>query len=129
MNFEFFAFLVFMSFSSFAMAFLAYAMVVRFMGRTGWLAKAGQMLLVPACILIFDFITIAVPIQYRYYVGSLPLVAVAVIFFYMRFFKGESLLEDSKPAPMEAAGAAREEKKFSKKSQRIHAARQKRGRD
>ena len=129
MNFEFFAFLVFMSFSSFAMAFLAYAMVVRFMGKTGWLAKAGQMLLVPACILIFDFITIAVPIQYRYYVGSLPLLAVGAIFFYMRFFKGESLLDDDKPEPMKAANAAAEPKKFSKKSQRIHAARQKRGRD
>ena len=52
MNFEFFAFLVFMSFVSFAVAFLAYGMVVRFMGKDGFLARMGQIILVPACIVI-----------------------------------------------------------------------------
>ena len=59
MNFEFFAFLVFMSFVSFAVAFLAYGMVVRFMGKDGFLARVGQIILVPACIVIYDFITMA----------------------------------------------------------------------
>ena len=59
MNFEFFAFLVFMSFVSFAIAFLAYAMVVRFMGKEGFAARLGQVILVPACIVLFDFITLA----------------------------------------------------------------------
>lgn len=59
MNFEFFAFLVFMSFVSFAVAFLAYGMVVRFMGKDGFLARMGQIILVPACIVIYDFITMA----------------------------------------------------------------------
>ena len=61
MNFEFFAFLVFMSFVSFAVAFLAYGMVVRFMGKDGFLARVGQIILVPACIVIYDFITMAAP--------------------------------------------------------------------
>ena len=61
MNFEFFAFLVFMSFVSFAVAFLAYGMVVRFMGKDGFLARMGQIILVPACIVIYDFITMAAP--------------------------------------------------------------------
>ena len=52
MNFEFFAFLVFMSFVSFAVAFLAYGMVVRFMGKEGMFAKFGQIILVPACIVL-----------------------------------------------------------------------------
>ncbi len=74
MNFEFFAFLVFMSFVSFAVAFLAYGMVVRFMGKDGFLARMGQIILVPACIVIYDFITMAAPQSYRYIIGSIPLV-------------------------------------------------------
>ena len=79
MNFEFFAFLVFMSFVSFAVAFLAYGMVVRFMGKDGFLARMGQIILVPACIVIYDFITMAAPQSYRYIIGSIPLVLLAGI--------------------------------------------------
>ena len=61
MNFEFFAFLVFMSFVSFAIAFLAYAMVVRCMGKEGFLSRMSQTILVPACVVIFDFICIHAP--------------------------------------------------------------------
>ncbi len=48
MDFEFFAFLVFMTFVSFAIAFLAYAMVVRFMGKEGFASSLGQIILEPA---------------------------------------------------------------------------------
>ena len=91
MNFEFFAFLVFMSFVSFAVAFLAYGMVVRFMGKDGFLARMGQIILVPACIVIYDFITMAAPQSYRYVIGSIPLVLIAGIAIYFRFVKGENL--------------------------------------
>lgn len=127
MSFEFFAFLVFMSFVSFAVAFLAYGMVVRFMGKESFAARMGQMILVPACIVIYDFITIAAPQEYRYVVGSLPLVGVAAIALYYRFVKGESFAQE-KPSPTDMAKLAEEPKKFSKKSARIHAARKNRGR-
>ena len=107
MNFEFFAFLVFMSFVSFAVAFLAYGMVVRFMGKDGFLARMGQIILVPACIVIYDFITMAAPQSYRYVIGSIPLVLIA----------------------SELAKLADEPKKFSKKSARIHEKRKNRGRE
>ena len=93
MNFEFFAFLVFMSFVSFAVAFLAYGMVVRFMGKDGFLARVGQIILVPACIVIYDFITMAAPQSYRYIIGSIPLVLIAGIAIYFRFVKGENFAE------------------------------------
>ncbi len=126
MNFEFFAFLVFMSFVSFAVAFLAYGMVVRFMGKESFASRAAQILLVPACILIYDFITIASPAGYRYLVGSLPLLVCAGIVLYYRFVKGENFAEEKK-SPSELAQLAAEPKKFSKKSARIHAKRKKRG--
>ena len=128
MNFEFFAFLVFMSFVSFAIAFLAYAMVVRFMGKEGFLSRLSQIILVPACVVIYDFICIASPSSYRYLVGGLPLLGVAVLALYYRFVKGEDFADPPK-TPTELAQANAEPKKFSKKSARIHASRKKRGRE
>lgn len=128
MNFEFFFFLVFMSIVSFAVAFLAYGMVVRFMGKEGFASRLGQIILVPACIIFYDFITIASG-DYRYVVGAAPMLVIAAILIYYRFFKGESFLEKDEITPMQAANLTREEKKFSKKSQRIHAARKNRGRE
>ncbi len=128
MNFQFFAFLIFMSFVSFAIAFLAYGMVVRFLGKTGALSRWSQIILIPACIVFFDFICIAAPSEYRYYIGSVPLLLVGAIAVYYYFFKGESFLEE-KPTPTAMVQASVEPKKLSKKSQRIHAARKKRGRE
>ena len=76
MNFEFFFFLVYMSIVSFAVAFLAYGMVVRFMGKDGFGSRLGQIIMVPACIIFYDFITIASG-DYRYLVGSIPLAVIA----------------------------------------------------
>lgn len=128
MNFEFFAFLVFMSFVSFAVAFLAYGMVVRFMGKEGFAARLGQIILVPACIVIYDFITLASG-DYRYIVGSVPLILIAGIALYFRFVKGESFAEKNEPTPSQLAGLSSEPKKFSKKSARIHERRKNRGRE
>ena len=129
MNFEFFAFLVFMSFVSFAVAFLAYGMVVRFMGKDGFLARVGQIILVPACIVIYDFITMAAPQSYRYIIGSIPLVLIAGIAIYFRFVKRENFAEAKEQSPSELAKLADEPKKFSKKSARIHEKRKNRGRE
>ena len=127
MNFEFFAFLVFMSFVSFAVAFLAYGMVVRFMGKEGMFARMSQILLVPACIVIFDFITIASG-EYRYMVGSVPLILIAAVAIYYRFVMGENFAAQEEKSPLEMARMADEPKKFSKKSARIHERRKNRGR-
>ena len=128
MNFEFFAFLVFMSFVSFAIAFLAYAMVVRCMGKESFLSRLSQVLIVPACVVIYDFICIAAPSSYRYLIGGLPLLGVAGLVLYYRFVKGEDFANPQK-TPTELAQANAEPKKFSKKSARIHEARKKRGRE
>lgn len=128
MSFEFFFFLLFMSIISFIVAFLAYGMVVRCMGKTGTASRWAQIILVPLCVIFFDFICIAAPIEYRYWIGSIPLVLVGCILLYFYFFKGESFTGEQ--TPTEAAAANKpyiEEKKFSKKSQRIHEARKKRG--
>lgn len=108
-----------MSFVSFAVAFLAYGMVVRFMGKEGFAARLGQVILVPACIVIYDFITMASQ-NYRYIVGSVPLLLIAGIALYFRFVKGESFAERTEKTPSELARLAEEPKKFSKKSARIH---------
>jgi hypothetical protein len=126
-DFEFFAFLIFMSFVSFAVAFLAYAMVVRFMGKASFASRVSQIILVPACIVIYDFITIATPSGYRYMVGALPLLLCAGLALYYRFVKGADFANEGK-TPTELAQVAEEPKKFSKKSARIHEARKNRGR-
>lgn len=128
MNFEFFAFLVFMSFVSFAVAFLAYGMVVRFMGNEGFAARLGKVILVPACIVIYDFITMASG-EHRYLVGSVPLIVIAGIALYFRLVRGESFAEKKEPTPSQLAGLNDEPKKFSKKSARIHERRKNRGRE
>lgn len=127
MNFEFFFFLIFMSVISFAVAFLAYAMVVRCMGKTSTLSRWAQIICVPACVIFFDFICFASG-EYKYWVGSIPLALIGLILLYYYFFKGESILGEQTPSQMAAAqNQVLEPKKFSKKSQRIHEARKKRG--
>lgn len=54
---EFFIFLCFMSFVSFAVAFLAYGLVIRFLGTEGPASRYGQIILVPLAIIGYDFIT------------------------------------------------------------------------
>lgn len=127
MNVEFFIFLIFMSLISFAVAFIAYFMVVRCWGREGTKAKLGAMFLVPACVVLFDFICFAAPQKYRYVIGAIPLLVIGGLYFYARFFRAE-LIGAADPTPMELAKQNQEPKKFSKKSERIHAAREKRGR-
>lgn len=126
MNFEFFFFLIFMSVISFAVAFLAYALVVRCMGKEGALSRWTQIICVPACVIFFDFICIASG-EYKYWVGSIPLLLIGAILLYYYFIKGESIMGEQTPTQAAANNQVFEEKKFSKKSQRIHEARKKRG--
>lgn len=126
MNFEFFLFLIFMSVISFAVAFLAYAMVVRFMGKESTLSRWTQIICIPACVIFFDFITIASG-EDKYWVGSIPLALIGIILLYYYFIKGESILGEQSPSQVAAKNQIIEPKKFSKKSQRIHEARKKRG--
>ncbi|MBQ8417580.1 MAG: hypothetical protein IJX10_02910 [Phascolarctobacterium sp.] len=126
MNFEFFLFLIFMSVISFAVAFLAYAMVVRFMGKESTLSRWTQIICIPACVIFFDFITIASG-EDKYWVGSIPLALIGIILLYYYFIKGESILGEQSPSQVAAKNQIVEPKKFSKKSQRIHEARKKRG--
>lgn len=126
MNFEFFFFLIFMSVISFAIAFLAYALVIRCMGKEGALSRWTQIICVPACVIFFDFICIASG-EYKYWVGSVPLLVIGLILLYYYFIKGESILGEQTPSQAAAQNQVLEPKKFSKKSQRIHEARKKRG--
>ena len=127
MNFEFFFFLIFMSVISFAVAFLAYALVIRCMGKEGALSRWTQIICIPACVIFFDFICIASG-EYKYWVGSAPLLIIGGILLYYYFIKGEPILNEQTPSQMAAAqNMELEPKKFSKKSQRIHEARKKRG--
>lgn len=127
MSFEFFFFLIYMSVISFAVAFLVYALIVRCMGKEGALSRWTQIICVPACVIFFDFICIASG-EYKYWVGSLPLLAIGGILLYYYFIKGEPILNEQTPTQAAAAQMQDlEPKKFSKKSQRIHEARKKRG--
>lgn len=127
MNFEFFFFLIFMSIVSFIVAFLAYGMVVRCLGKEGTASRWAQIILIPACVIFYDFICIASG-EDKYLVGTAPLILTGLILLYYYFFKGETFLGDKTPTQAAAAqNVELEPKKFSKKSQRIHEARKKRG--
>lgn len=127
MNFEFFFFLIFMSVVSFSVAFLVYALIIRCMGKEGALSRWSQIICIPACVIFFDFICFASG-ENKYYVGSVPLFLIAAILLYYYFFKGEGILGEQTPSQAAASqNQILEPKKFSKKSQRIHEARKKRG--
>ena len=126
MNFEFFFFLIFMSVISFAIAFLAYALVIRCMGKEGALSRWTQIICIPACVIFYDFICIASG-EYKYWVGSAPLLIIGGILLFYYFIKGEPILSEQTPTQAAAQMQDLEPKKFSKKSQRIHEARKKRG--
>lgn len=126
MNLEFFAFLVFMSLSSFALAFLEYVLITKMLGKEGKASRWAQILLIPTIIVAFDMIVFTAPADYQYFIGALPMAGVVGLVLYSIFYKGNRNTEvvPEKPAPVR-----NEEKKLSKKSARIHAARAKRGRD
>lgn len=126
MNLEFFGFLVFMSLSSFALAFLEYVLITKMLGKEGKASRWAQILLIPTIIVAFDMIVFTAPADYQYFIGALPMAGVVGLVLYSIFYKGNRNTEvvPEKPAPVR-----NEEKKLSKKSARIHAARAKRGRD
>ena len=129
MNFEFFAFLLFMSFVSFALAFLAYYFIVRIFGKEGTASRIAQIILIPLIIVAYDMFVFYVDDSYRYFVAAIPLAAVVGLALYGYFAKGGEY-EGFLSTPQEAHKALEAEpKKPSKKSQRIHEARKKRGRD
>lgn len=104
---EFFIFLCFMSFVSFAVAFLAYGLVIRLLGTTSAASRYSQIILVPIAIIGYDFLTITAPASYRYVVGCVPMLLLALMLLYYRFGKGGQI--DDAPAPSDL-------KKSSKKS-------------
>lgn len=127
MNFDFFVFLVYMSLVSFAMAFLIYYLVIKVFGREGTLSKAAQIILIPLIIVAFDMLVFTMEDSMKYFVASIPLAGVCGLALYAYFFKRDDTYGFA-PAPKEAARVLEAPpKKTSKKSQRIHAAREKRG--
>lgn len=119
---EFFIFLIYMSLVSFAMAFVAYAIVIWIFGATSKLSRYTQIFLIPVAIIGWDLLTITRPIEYRYYVGGVPIAAIAIMLLYYRFVKGGKWGKDE-PTPMELAG---KDKKPSAKSLKYAARKNKR---
>lgn len=129
MNFEFFFLLVYMSIVSFALAFIGYYFVVRVLGKDGMASRIAQIILVPLLVIAYDMFAFYVEDSWRYFVLSIPLAAVVGLALYGYFFRGGDAAGFLK-APKEAAKAMEAPaKKVSKKSERIHAARAKRGRE
>ena len=123
MSFDLFFFLVYMSLASFALAFITYIVILKTIGDNKWV----EMIVVPLCVVAFDFATMVMPQEYKYLFASIPLAAVVGLLGYAYFFKGISPMGNASVQPNE--GLSREEKKYSAKSARIHAARAKRGRE
>lgn len=126
MNLEFFGFLVFMSLSSFALAFLEYVLITKMLGKEGKASRWAQILLIPTIIVAFDMIVFTAPADYQYFIGALPMAGVVGLVLYSIFYKGN---RNTDTVPEKPVPVRNEEKKLSKKSARIHAARAKRGRD
>lgn len=127
MNFEFFAFMVFMSIVSFAVAFIAYAVITKLLGKEGTMARMAQVILVPLAVVAYDMFCFYVDDSYRYFVGCIPLAGIVGLMLYAYFFKS-STAEGFLETPQQAAkNLQAPPKKPSKKSQRIHERRKKRG--
>jgi len=127
MNFSFFFLLVYMSLVSFALAFLCYYFVIRIFGKEGKASKLAQIILIPLVIVAFDMTVFAMDESMQYFIASIPLAGVAGLALYAYFFKRDDTYGFA-PTPKEAARVLEAPpKKVSKKSQRIHEARAKRG--
>lgn len=120
MEMQFFFFLVFLSIASFALAFIAYVIVLRLFGEN----RIAQAIIIPLVVVAFDFTVMVVPKDYTYLVGSIPMAGVAGLIAYAYFFKGVPVGGSASVQPT----LEHDEKKYSAKSARIHAARAKRGR-
>lgn len=129
MDFSFFVFIVFMSLVSFALAFLAYYFVVRVFGKDSTVSRMVQIIGIPLIIVAYDMFVFYVDDSWRYFVASIPLAAVVGLALYGYFFKGGDA-EGFLATPQQAAKTLEAPaKKPSKKSQRIHEARRKRGKE
>lgn len=129
-GFKFFVFIVFMSLVSFAVAYLAYAMVIKYWGKEGNRAKFGQYVIVPAIIVFYNMIIFrSIESGYHWMIGSLPLLLVGGLAIYYYFFENRALGGEPEEEKYEYYHPEDQPKKRSKKSERIHEARRKRGRE
>ncbi|MCQ2359763.1 MAG: hypothetical protein MJ055_06845 [Phascolarctobacterium sp.] len=127
-GFKFFVFIVFMSLVSFATAYLAYAMVIKYWGKEGNRAKFGQYIIVPAIIVFYNMIIFrSIESGYHWLIGSIPLLLVGGLAIYYYFFENRAL--GGEPEEIKYTYEEPEPKRRSKKSERIHEARRKRGRE
>lgn len=101
MNMEFIIFFLFMSIISFCMAFIAYGVIIKFMGTKSDASRYTQMFLIPIVVIGFDLITLGVPIEYRYGVGSIPLGILGLFLVYYHFVLGGA--DSNAVAPVEVA--------------------------
>lgn len=110
-----FMFFVFTTFVALAVAFLTVTIWEKFMGTEGPVAKYGKFPLIILTVMGYNFLVLLSGPTWCYVVGALPFLGIVGIWYYYHF------------GPGKAALAALTTKPVSKKSQRIHAAREKRG--
>lgn len=120
LNFEVFLFLLFMSLVSFAVGMITWVAVVRIFGRGTQIAKVLSYVLIPIVVLAYNFLVI-ISGDYRYLIGSIPLLLIAVYALYYRFGNHGMYIEMS-----EEASQTDFKRKQSAKSRKIHEAREKR---
>lgn len=101
MDMKFIIFFLFMSIISFCMAFIAYGVIIKFMGTKSDASRYTQMFLIPLIVIGFDLITLGVPIEYRYGVGSIPLGILGLFLVYYHFVLGGA--DSNSVAPAEIA--------------------------
>ncbi|MDO4178186.1 MAG: hypothetical protein Q4D21_03255 [Phascolarctobacterium sp.] len=129
-GFKFFVFIVFMSLVSFAVAYLAYAMVVKYWGKESSKAKFGQYIIVPAIIVFYNMIIFrSIESGYHWMIGSIPLLLVGGLAIYYYFFENRAIGGEPEEIKYDYYDPKDNPKKRSKKSERIHEARRKRGRE
>ena len=85
---QFFLFLVFLSFVSFAVVYLVYMLIVRFMGNSSKTSRYTQIIAIPGAVIAFNMLLIQS--EYRYIIGSIPLVLVSAIVIYYYFIAKKS---------------------------------------
>ena len=101
MDMKFIIFFLFMSIISFCTAFIAYGVIVKFLGEKGDASRYTQMFLIPIVVIAFDLVTLGVPIEYRYAVGSIPLGILGLFLVYYHFVLGGA--DSNAVAPVEVA--------------------------
>ena len=84
-----------MSFVSFALVYVTYALIIRMLGSNGIVSRYSQLIIIPIVVIAYNMFLLTSP--YRYWLGSIPILIMALILFNFYVIKGGKMKNKGTP--------------------------------